>query len=72
MAGGKEIRTKIKSVKNTQKITRAMEMVATSKMRRAQERMRAARPYAEKIRKVAAHLSQAFIDFRTPLPARAR
>lgn len=66
MAGGKEIRTKIKSVKNTQKITRAMEMVATSKMRRAQERMRAARPYAEKIRKVAAHLSQAFIDYPHP------
>jgi len=66
MAGGKEIRTKIKSVKNTQKITRAMEMVATSKMRRAQERMRAARPYAEKIRKVAAHLSQAFIDYAHP------
>ena len=66
MAGGKEIRTKIKSVKNTQKITRAMEMVATSKMRKAQERMRAARPYGEKIRKVAAHLSQAFVDYPHP------
>ena len=50
MAGSKEIRTKIKSVENTRKITRAMEMVAAAKMRRAQERMRAARPYAEKIR----------------------
>ena len=66
MASGKEIRTKIKSVKNTQKITRAMEMVATSKMRRAQEKMKQARPYAEKIRKVAAHLSQAFVDYAHP------
>ena len=66
MANGKEIRTKIKSVKNTQKITRAMEMVATSKMRRAQEHMKQARPYAEKIRHVAAHLSQAFIDYKHP------
>ena len=57
MAAGKEIRTKIKSVENTQKITKAMEMVAASKMRKAQERMRAARPYAEKIRNVAAHLA---------------
>ena len=66
MASGKEIRTKIKSVKNTQKITRAMEMVATSKMRKAQERMRAARPYGEKIRNVAAHLSAAFVDYTHP------
>jgi len=66
MAGGKEIRTKIKSVQNTQKITRAMEMVAASKMRKAQERMRAARPYAEKIRTVAAHLSQAHPEYRHP------
>ncbi|AOY00875.1 F0F1 ATP synthase subunit gamma [Jeongeupia sp. USM3] len=66
MAGGKEIRTKIKSVKNTQKITRAMEMVATSKMRRAQERMRGARPYGEKIRKVTAHLSAALVDYAHP------
>jgi F-type H+-transporting ATPase subunit gamma len=66
MAGGKEIRTKIKSVQNTQKITRAMEMVAASKMRKAQERMRAARPYAEKIRNVAAHLSQAHPEYRHP------
>jgi len=66
MAGGKEIRTKIKSVKNTQKITRAMEMVATSKMRKAQDRMRAARPYGEKIRKVTAHLAQALVDYPHP------
>ena len=59
MAVGKEIRTKIKSVQNTKKITKAMEMVAASKMRKAQERMRAARPYSEKIRQLAANLSQA-------------
>ncbi len=59
MAGSKEIRTKIKSVQNTRKITKAMEMVAASKMRKAQERMRAARPYSEKIRRLAANLSQA-------------
>ena len=57
MAGSKEIRTKIKSVQNTRKITKAMEMVAASKMRKAQERMRHARPYGEKIRNVAAHLA---------------
>jgi F-type H+-transporting ATPase subunit gamma len=66
MAGSKEIRTKIKSVQNTRKITKAMEMVAASKMRRAQERMRAARPYAEKIRNVAAHLGQANPEYRHP------
>jgi len=64
MASGKEIRTKIKSVQNTQKITRAMEMVAASKMRKAQERMRAARPYGEKIRTVAAHLSHAHPEYK--------
>ena len=64
MAGGKEIRTKIRSVQNTQKITRAMEMVAASKMRKAQERMRAARPYAEKIRNVAAHLSHGHPEYK--------
>ena len=64
MAGGKEIRTKIKSIENTQKITRAMEMVAASKMRRAQERMRAARPYAAKMRNVIAHLAQASLEYR--------
>ena len=64
MGGGKEVRTKIKSIENTQKITRAMEMVAASKMRRAQERMRAARPYAEKMRNVIAHLAQASLEYR--------
>ncbi len=64
MAGSKEIRAKIKSVENTRKITRAMEMVAAAKMRKAQERMRAARPYAEKIRAVAAHLSRANPEYR--------
>ena len=66
MAGTKEIRTKIKSVQNTRKITKAMEMVAASKMRKAQERMRAARPYAEKIRNVAAHISHANPEYRHP------
>ena len=59
MAAGKEIRGKIKSVENTKKITKAMEMVAASKMRKAQERMRSARPYAEKVRNIAANLGQA-------------
>jgi F-type H+-transporting ATPase subunit gamma len=59
MAGGKEIRTKIKSVQNTRKITKAMEMVAASKMRKAQERMWAARPYAEKVRQLAGNLAAA-------------
>ena len=66
MAGSKEIRTKIKSVQNTRKITKAMEMVAASKMRKAQERMRMARPYGEKIRNVAAHLSRANPEYRHP------
>jgi F-type H+-transporting ATPase subunit gamma len=66
MAGSKEIRTKIKSVENTRKITRAMEMVAAAKMRKAQERMRAARPYAEKVRNVAAHLSRANPEYKHP------
>lgn len=66
MAGTKEIRTKIKSVQNTRKITKAMEMVAASKMRRAQERMRAARPYSEKIRNVVAHISHANPEYRHP------
>jgi F-type H+-transporting ATPase subunit gamma len=64
MAGSKEIRNKIKSVENTRKITKAMEMVAASKMRKAQERMRAARPYGEKIRSVCANLSHANPDYR--------
>jgi len=63
MAGIKEIRTKIKSVQNTRKITKAMEMVAASKMRKAQERMRAGRPYATKVREIAAHLMQAHPDY---------
>jgi F-type H+-transporting ATPase subunit gamma len=71
MAGGKEIRTKIKSVQNTRKITKAMEMVAASKMRKAQDRMRAARPFAEKIRRLAANLSQANVtDYKHPFLVR--
>ena len=66
MPGSKEIRTKIKSVQNTRKITKAMEMVAASKMRKAQERMRRARPYGEKIRNVAAHLSHANPEYQHP------
>jgi F-type H+-transporting ATPase subunit gamma len=66
MAGSREIRTKIKSVQNTRKITKAMEMVAASKMRKAQERMRQARPYGEKIRAIAAHLAHANTEYRHP------
>jgi F-type H+-transporting ATPase subunit gamma len=66
MAGAKEIRTKIQSVQNTQKITRAMEMVAASKMRKAQERMRSARPYAEKMRHVIEHVAAAHLEYRHP------
>jgi len=66
MAGSKEIRTKIKSVQNTRKITKAMEMVAASKMRKAQERMRRARPYADKVRNIAAHLASANPEYRHP------
>ena len=66
MAAGKEIRGKIKSVENTKKITKAMEMVAASKMRKAQERMRAARPYSDKIRNMAGNLSQANPDYKHP------
>jgi F-type H+-transporting ATPase subunit gamma len=66
MPGTKEIRAKIASVKSTQKITKAMQMVATSKMRRAQDRMRLARPYAEKIRSVIGNLTQANPDYRHP------
>jgi F-type H+-transporting ATPase subunit gamma len=64
--GTKEIRVKIKSVQNTRKITKAMEMVAASKMRKAQERMRMARPYGEKIRNVAAHISHANPEYHHP------
>jgi F-type H+-transporting ATPase subunit gamma len=66
MAGAKEIRGKIASIKNTQKITKAMEMVAASKMRKAQDRMRASRPYAEKIRKIIGHLRQVNLDYKHP------
>ena len=66
MAVGKEIRGKIKSVENTKKITKAMEMVAASKMRKAQDRMRAARPYSEKVRNIASHLGQANPEYVHP------
>ncbi len=66
MAGAKEIRTQIKSIQNTQKITKAMEMVAASKMRRAQDRMFASRPYAEKIRNVIGHLANAHPEYQHP------
>ena len=66
MAAGKEIRSQIKSFENTKKITKAMEMVSVSKMRKAQERMRAARPYAEKVRSLAANLSQATPEYKHP------
>jgi F-type H+-transporting ATPase subunit gamma len=66
MAGGKEIRDKIKSVESTRKITKAMEMVATSKMRKAQDRMRSARPYVRKIRNIAGHLAEASPEYSHP------
>lgn len=66
MASGKEIRSKIKSVKNTQKITRAMEMVAASKMRKAQDRMQSSRPYADKMRSVINHLAHAHAEYKHP------
>ena len=71
MPSGKEIRTKIKSVQNTRKITKAMEMVAASKMRKAQERMKAARPYGEKIRRLAANLSHANSEYKHPFLKKA-
>ncbi|MDP0027107.1 F0F1 ATP synthase subunit gamma [Glaesserella parasuis] len=66
MAGAKEIRTKIASVRNTQKITKAMEMVAASKMRKTQERMSASRPYSDAIRKVISHIAKGSIDYKHP------
>ena len=66
MAVGKEIRGKIKSFENTKKITKAMEMVSVSKMRKAQQRMRQARPYAERVRSLAAHLSHANAEYKHP------
>ncbi|MTW11913.1 F0F1 ATP synthase subunit gamma [Pseudoduganella eburnea] len=71
MAVGKEIRGKIKSVENTKKITKAMEMVAASKMRKAQDRMRAARPYSDKIRNIAANLANANPEYTHPFLAEA-
>jgi F-type H+-transporting ATPase subunit gamma len=70
MAGFKDIRNKIKSVESTRKITKAMEMVAASKMRKAQDRMRAARPYSEKVRNIAGHLAQANPEYRHPFIVR--
>ena len=70
MASGKEIRTKIKSVQNTRKITKAMEMVSASKMRKAQERMKAARPYGDKVRRIAANLSYANSEYKHPFLAK--
>jgi F-type H+-transporting ATPase subunit gamma len=72
MASGKEIRGKIKSVENTKKITKAMEMVAASKMRKAQDRMRAARPYSDKIRNIAANLASANPEYTHPFMAHAK
>lgn len=66
MSDAKEIRTKIKSIKNTQKITRAMQMVATSKMRKAQDRMQASRPYAEKVKVVISHLAKGRLEYKHP------
>ena len=66
MASGKEIRNKIKSVESTRKITKAMEMVAASKMRKAQDRMRAARPYGDKIRRMTGNLSHALTEYTHP------
>jgi F-type H+-transporting ATPase subunit gamma len=70
MAGFKEIRTKIRSVENTRKITRAMEMVAAAKMRRAQERMRAARPYSSRVRNIAGHLAESTPEYTHPFMVR--
>ena len=70
MAGSREIRNKIKSVQNTRKITKAMEMVAASKMRKAQDRMRHARPYADKVRNIAAHRANANPEYRHPFLVR--
>src|SRR5436190_23971793 len=66
MSGAKEIRSKIKSIKSTQKITRAMEMVAASKMRKTQDRMRASKPYATKIYNVVRHIARATSEYRHP------
>src|SRR3954464_3299113 len=72
MAVGKEIRGKIKSVENTKKITKAMEMVAASKMRKAQDRMRSARPYSDRIRNIASNLAQANPEYTHPFLANVK
>ena len=69
MAGGREIKTKIKSVQNTRKVTRALEMVSASKIRKAQERMRTSRPYAQAMKQVIGHLAQANTDYQHPFLA---
>ena len=66
MAGGREIKTKIKSVQNTRKVTRALEMVSASKIRKAQDRMRASRPYANAMKQLIGHLAQASSEFQHP------
>src|SRR5688500_19167602 len=66
MAGGREIKTKIKSVQNTRKVTRALEMVSASKIRKAQERMKTSRPYARAMKQVIGHLAQANTDYQHP------
>src|SRR3546814_1981465 len=66
MAGGREIKTKIKSVQNTRKVTRALEMVSASKIRKAQERMKASRPYARAMKQVIGHIAQANSEFQHP------
>jgi len=66
MAGAKEIKSQIKSIKNTRKITKAMEMVAASKMRKAQDRMNASRPYAEKMQKVVSHIARGYLEYKHP------
>ena len=66
MAGGREIKTKIKSVQNTRKVTRALEMVSASKIRKAQERMRTSRPYTHAMKQVIGHLAQANTDYQHP------
>ena len=66
MAGGREIKTKIKSVQNTRKVTRALEMVSASKIRKAQERMKTSRPYAQAMKQVIGHLAQASTDYQHP------
>ena len=66
MAGGREIKTKIKSVQNTRKVTRALEMVSASKIRKAQERMKSSRPYARAMKQLIGHLAQANSEYRHP------